>query len=106
MLGTKFYKNKLETQEQLGAYTAAAEWCNETQNGMIADKGEYYEIVPIPQPSQEELNEIEIERLKAELASTDYKCWKFVDGALTEEEYAEVRAYRANLRQQINALGG
>lgn len=46
----------------------------------------------------------EIERLKAELASTDYKCLKYVDGALSDEEYAEVRAYRAELRAKINEL--
>ena len=46
----------------------------------------------------------QIEGLKAELAKTDYKCLKFVDGALTEEEYAEVRTYRQSLRDQINQL--
>lgn len=46
----------------------------------------------------------EIERLKSELASTDYKCLKYVDGALSESEYAETKAYRAELRQRINEL--
>ena len=45
-----------------------------------------------------------IEELKAQLSATDYKCLKYIDGALTEEEYAEVRAYRAELRRQINEL--
>lgn len=45
----------------------------------------------------------EISELKAELAATDYKCLKFVDGALSEEEYTPVREYRQNLRDQINA---
>lgn len=102
MIGTKFYK-PLETQEQLDAYSQAAEWCN-TNNATIEDKGEYYEVVEIPPPTQEELNAVEIERLKGELASTDYKCLKYVDGALTDEEYAEVKAYRASLRKQINEL--
>ena len=103
MLGTKFYKNELETQEQLDAYSAAAKWCNEN-NATIDDKGEYYEVVEVAPPTQEELNAIEIERLKSELASTDYKCLKYVDGALTYEEYAEVKAYRASLRARINEL--
>ena len=55
-------------------------------------------------PTQEELNAEEVERLKSELASTDYKCLKYVDGALTEQEYAEVKVYRASLRQRINEL--
>ena len=41
-------------------------------------------------------------KLKGELQATDYKCLKFVDGALTEEEYAEVRIARQALRDQIN----
>lgn len=55
-------------------------------------------------PTQEELNAEEVVRLKGELASTDYKCLKYVDGALTEQEYAEVKAYRASLRARINEL--
>ena len=46
----------------------------------------------------------EIERLKAELSATDYKCLKYVDGALSDEEYAEVRKLRAELRAKINEL--
>lgn len=102
MIGTKICK-PLETQEQLDEYSKTAEWCNEN-NATIEDKGEYYEVVEIPAPTQEELNAMEVERLKSELASTDYKCLKYVDGALSEEEYAEVRAYRAELRAKINEL--
>lgn len=99
MLGTKFYK----TDYDLKAYSAAAEWCN-NNNATIKDKGKYYEVVPIPEPTQEERDAAEIERLKAELAATDYKCLKYVDGALTEEEYAEVKKYRQELRNRINQL--
>lgn len=103
MIGTKFNK-PLETQEQLDAYSSAAEWCN-NNNATIKDKGDYYEVVEIAPPTQEELNAIEVKRLKGELASTDYKCLKYVDGALSESEYAEIRAYRAELRARINELG-
>lgn len=102
MIGTKFYK-PLETQEQLDKYSKTAEWCNEN-NATIEDKGEYYEVVEIPAPTQEEINAVEVERLKAELSATDYKCLKWMEGALTDEEYAEVKAYRAELRQRINEL--
>jgi hypothetical protein len=102
MIGTKINK-PLETQEQLDAYSQAAEWCN-NNNATIEDKGDYYEVVAVPPPTQEELNAMEVERIKAELASTDYKCLKYVDGALSESEYAEVKAYRAELRQRINEL--
>lgn len=55
-------------------------------------------------PTQAELNAEKIEQLKAELAATDYKCLKYIDGAISESEYAEVKAYRAELRRQINEL--
>lgn len=102
MLGNKIYK-PVETQEQLDEYSTLAEWCN-SNNATIEDKGEYYEVVAIPAPTQKEKNEAEIVRLKAELAATDYKCMKFVDGALTEKEYAKVREQRAKIRERINAL--
>lgn len=99
MIGTKFYKNNYD----LNAYSSCAKWCNEN-NATIIDKGEYYEVCDIPAPTEKELNAMEVERLKAELASTDYKCLKYVDGALSEEEYAEAKAYRASLRARINEL--
>lgn len=99
MIGKKFYKNDYDTDD----YSKTAEWCN-NNNATIEDKGEYYEVVEIASPTQEELNAMEVERLKSELASTDYKCLKYVDGALSESEYAEVKAYRAELRQRINEL--
>lgn len=45
-----------------------------------------------------------ISRLKQELAETDYKALKYIDGALSEEEYAPVREQRQALRNQINEL--
>ena len=99
MVGKKFDKKDYDLDE----YSKTAEWCN-NNNATIEDKGEYYEVVEIKPPTQEEVNAIEVERLKSELASTDYKCLKYVDGALTEEEYAEVKEYRAKLRAKINEL--
>ena len=101
MIGTKINKNDFDEC----AYSAAAEWCN-SNNATIEDKGDYYEVVEIAPPTQEELNAMEVERLKSELASTDYKCFKYVDGAISDSEYAEVKAYRASLRQRINELEG
>lgn len=99
MIGKKFDKKNYD----LNDYSATAKWCNEN-NATIEDKGEYYEVVEIPAPTQEELNAAEVERLKAELAATDYKCLKYVDGALSEAEYAKVKEYRAGLRARINEL--
>ena len=101
MLGLKLYKAELKTQEQLDHYASVAKWCNEN-NATIDDKGDYLEVVKCVPPV--ETTEDKIMQLKAELASTDYKCLKFVDGALTKKEYAEVKAYRAELRSKINEL--
>lgn len=64
MIGTKFYK-PLETEEQMNEYSTAADWCNETQKGMIVDQGEYYEVVEIPGPTLEEAKASKINELKS-----------------------------------------
>lgn len=99
MIGKKFDKKNYD----LCDYSATAKWCNEN-NATIIDKGEFYEVCEIPAPTEEELNAVEVERLKAELSATDYKCLKWMEGALTDEEYAETKKYRAELRKKINDL--
>lgn len=48
--------------------------------------------------------ESRIAYLKSELADTDYLCLKFIDGALSEDEYAPIRQKRAEYRAEINKL--
>ena len=45
-----------------------------------------------------------IKQLKKYLEGSDYQAIKFSDGAITEEEYAPIRAIRAAARAQINEL--
>lgn len=52
MIGQKFYKENFNQE----TYMACAKWCNETQEGIIVDKGEYYECISI-EPSLEDLKE-------------------------------------------------
>lgn len=42
--------------------------------------------------------------VKSRLQESDYKCLKFVDGALSESEYAPIRAEREKLRLCYNEL--
>lgn len=42
--------------------------------------------------------------IKALLAETDYKCLKYVDGDLTEADYAETKALRKSLRLAYNTI--
>lgn len=46
----------------------------------------------------------QIGELKAKLSETDYKALKYMEGWLTEEEYAPIKAQRQALRDQINGL--
>lgn len=70
---------------------------------------EYNALKPKPRVLTEaEKNNIyiraQINELKQLLSDTDYKCLKYVDGALTEEEYLPVKQLRQNYRDQINEL--
>ena len=47
---------------------------------------------------------VQINTLKEQLAETDYKALKFIDGEFTEEEYAPIREERKNYRIKINEL--
>lgn len=46
----------------------------------------------------------EIGECKRYLTATDYKAIKYVEGALTEEEYAPIKERRAQARARINEL--
>lgn len=77
MIGTKFYKSKYIQKE----YAQCAEWCNKN-NATIEDKGEYYECVPIPAPSLDELKQAKINELKTirdneEVKPISYQGYRF-----------------------------
>ena len=42
--------------------------------------------------------------LKHQLRQTDYKAIKYAEGWLTDEEYAETKAERQRIRDEINRL--
>ena len=47
---------------------------------------------------------LRIEILKFKLQKTDYKAIKYAEGLLTEEEYAQTKAERQAMRDEINRL--
>lgn len=47
---------------------------------------------------------MQIAQLKAQLAETDYKAIKFVEGWISVEEYEPIKAERQTLREKINEL--
>ena len=65
----------------------------------------------VPQVSEEERRAVaeahraeRIEALKERLAESDYKALKYAEGWLTDAEYAEAKAARQALRDEINRL--
>lgn len=64
MIGTKIYKNDMSN------YTDCAIWCN-ANNATIEDKGDYYEVVPLPLPTLGEIKTAKIAELKAERDSKE-----------------------------------
>ena len=65
-----------------------------------------YKIVEvvIPEPTEYEKAQERIAVLKAEIASVDYKQFKYLRGELTAEEWEEVKAYIQARTAEINEL--
>lgn len=51
-----------------------------------------------PNPAQE------IEAIKEQLSATDYKCLKYAEGEISEQDYEPIKEQRRQLRQRINDL--
>lgn len=66
--------------------------------------GRWYKAGKVPEKPQADINKERILELKDLLSASDYKCLKYVDGALTDEEYAEIKALRQAWRDEINEL--
>lgn len=78
MIGTKLYKGKYKQEE----YTEEVKWCN-ANNSMIVDKGEYYEVVGIPQLTLGALKVIKDAEVKEDYLKALYAvAWVDQDGNL------------------------
>lgn len=109
MLGHKIYKPIQEDylQDERGdsipntapntytKYSECADWCN-THGATIEDKGDYYEVVPTPEPTSEELAEQARAKRDRLLSETDYLLAP--DYPISPEDLALVKTYRQELR--------
>lgn len=81
--------------------------CN-ANGATIEDKGDYFEVVAIPEPTDEEKTfteaQAEYQQLLQKLSETDYVAAKLAEGVATKEDYAEVLANRQAWRSRINEL--
>lgn len=94
MLNTKIYK-PVESNEQVTEYSKLAEWCNKN-NAMIVDQGDYYEAVPVPEPTEQELASRVRSQRDAKLSATDYLI--VPDYPISPEDLEAVKVYRKALR--------
>lgn len=99
---TKWTMQKSELNDE--EYSQVAEWCNENQTHTIEDMGEYYAVVKIPEPSEEEIKQARISELKTKLAETDYVVIKIAEGEATRDDYEDVLNQRQAWRSEINEL--
>lgn len=71
--------------------------------GTVVKDGEFYIFLPYEREEDCKRAE-EILQLKRNLAATDYKLMKYMEGFITDEEYAEVKRQRSEWREKINQL--
>ena len=79
----------------LNKYAEVAEWCNKN-NAMIVDQGDYYEAVPVPEPTVQELASRVRSQRDTKLSDTDYLI--IPDYPISPEDLEAVKAYRQALR--------
>lgn len=89
MIGTRFEKPLTDK----AGYLKAAHWCNENGKATIEDKGDYYEVVAIPEPSISDLREAKLQALES--AFLDYRTAKttFVESSLGFKANSNSTAY-------------
>lgn len=103
MIGTTIYKNEMDAEK----YHECVVWCNETQQGVIEDKGDRYEVVANPYYEQPQTLALkrELESLEKYLEDTDYMVIKCMERGLDMKyEYPKDYVDRQNARNRINEI--
>lgn len=102
ILGEYGSKSPNDSPSTFSKYSELAQWCN-SNNAMIVDRGDYYEAVPVPEPTNEELARNVRGIRDAKLSETDYLV--VPDYPISEERLAEVKTYRQALRDITEQTG-
>ena len=109
MLHTKLYKPLVEdyiegaygeltpndSPSTYSKYAKLASWCNKN-NARIIDQGDYYEAVPVPEPTEQELASMVRSQRDTKLSATDYLVAP--DYPISPEDLEAVKVYRQALR--------
>lgn len=94
MIGTKLYKNN---ENDMAQYTETAIWCNEN-NATIEDKGEYYKVVTIPEPTLDELKADKLAEIDAWTAAK-------ITGGFVSNASGEAVTYDSDKDTQLTMQG-
>ena len=108
------HHDEVQAVEEQGHYETIAEypnggkdveWVVDVPGVQAKEAYDEYEDIQVYVPyTAKELAEKEIAKLKEKLQSTDYQAIKYAEGALTAEEYADMKAQRQAWRDRINEL--
>ena len=85
------------------AYDEWCEWCNIHNYSIMDDNDEYY-YCKDNNPTQQDIINTQINKLKQQLSDTDYKALKYMEGYISEEEYSSIKQQRQAWRDEINQL--
>lgn len=100
--------NDIITDEIGSVYAETAIWCNEN-NAMLEEiepEGDVrrFKVVPIPEPTEEELKKARIAELQNYLNETDWYAVRFAETGV--EIPNEIREERQSAREEISRLRG
>ena len=95
---------KSEADAKSEEYSQVAEWCNNGGEYHIEEVGDEYQVVKNQEPTQEELNQQEIQQLKQYLQETDYVVIKIAEGEEPTAEALAIISERKKARARINEL--
>lgn len=79
-------------------------WTEKPDGYYTAEEWSELHPIEVAVPDLETVRESALAEIKNAITATDYKCLKFVDGAISEEEYTETRTHRAALRAIYNTV--
>ena len=108
------YKNwkilKSELNEKQEEYSKVAQWCNETQEYTIEDDGEYYKVVKIPEPTEEEVKENVRTICSQYINNISWRVERYntqkelgIETSDTTETYLKILEYMQYLREYDNS---
>ena len=91
---------KADLNNDLEEYSNVAQWCNENQQYIIIEDGDYYKVSEKPEPSVEILQK-RVRDLRNDYLSK-YDFTQLPDAPFSEEEKEKYAEYRQYLRDYTN----